>query len=549
MAKNDNLKDFLANIADAIREKTETTELINPQDFSDKILSIETGSSSEASGVNDVNFFDYDGTLLHSFAAQDFLSLTELPALPSRDGLICQGWNWSLVDAQEYVQEYSKCDIGATYITDDGKTRLYIKILEGRLSVSLILTITNSVTIDWGDGFVETMEAPGSPSQRTPSHNYDNSGDYCITLSVPEGGSLAFNTSITGASSNTNASRVYQNIFQRVEIGKGVTSIGSKVFQKCFSLSSVTIPQGVTSIGSYAFETCCSLSSITIPQGVTSIGSYAFQNCYSLSSITIPQGVTSIGTYAFQNCYSLSSITIPQGVTIINAQLFADCYSLSSVTIPHGITSIDAYAFSECRSLSSVTIPQGVTSIGSYAFSECRSLSSVTIPQGVTSIGSYAFQNCYSLSSVKILRGTTDIGGHAFMYCYNLKSISLPIELKTIGSEAFYCCKSLSSLELPLQLTSFGARAFSSCHSLVKVTIPKGITEIPVGSFEGNYGAALYDFSSSETVPTLAATGAFSNIASDCKIVVPDLLYDEWIAATNWSTYARYIVKASEYNA
>jgi len=43
MAKNNNLTDFLTDIADAIRSKTQTTETINPQDFSDKISSIQTG--------------------------------------------------------------------------------------------------------------------------------------------------------------------------------------------------------------------------------------------------------------------------------------------------------------------------------------------------------------------------------------------------------------------------------------------------------------------------------------------------------------------------
>ena len=43
MAKNDNLGDFLKDVADSIRTKTGTTELINAQDFSDKILSIQTG--------------------------------------------------------------------------------------------------------------------------------------------------------------------------------------------------------------------------------------------------------------------------------------------------------------------------------------------------------------------------------------------------------------------------------------------------------------------------------------------------------------------------
>ena len=40
-----------------------------------------------------------------------------------------------------------------------------------------------------------------------------------------------------------------------------------------------------------------------------------------------------------------------------------------------------------------------------------------------------------------------------------------------------------------------------------------------------------------------------AKILSNTKIIVSDALYDEWIVATNWSTYKRYIVKESEYNA
>lgn len=46
MAKTDNLGDFLKDVADSIRTKTGTTELINAQDFSDKILSIQTGGEN-----------------------------------------------------------------------------------------------------------------------------------------------------------------------------------------------------------------------------------------------------------------------------------------------------------------------------------------------------------------------------------------------------------------------------------------------------------------------------------------------------------------------
>lgn len=43
MAKNDNITDLLTDIASAIREKKGTTDLINPQNFSAEIKSIESG--------------------------------------------------------------------------------------------------------------------------------------------------------------------------------------------------------------------------------------------------------------------------------------------------------------------------------------------------------------------------------------------------------------------------------------------------------------------------------------------------------------------------
>ena len=52
----------------------------------------------------------------------------------------------------------------------------------------------------------------------------------------------------------------------------------------------------------------------------------------------------------------------------------------------------------------------------------------------------------------------------------------------------------------------------------------------------------FYDFTSQTAVPTLKNTNAFASIPSDCEIRVPAALYDEWIAATNWSSLADNIV-------
>ena len=43
MAKNNNLTDFLTDVANAIRTKKGTTGTINPQNFSSEIASISTG--------------------------------------------------------------------------------------------------------------------------------------------------------------------------------------------------------------------------------------------------------------------------------------------------------------------------------------------------------------------------------------------------------------------------------------------------------------------------------------------------------------------------
>lgn len=65
MAKNNNLTDFLVDVADAIREKKGTSEPINPQDFSSEIASIETGGNgwtghADAEGLRAIGWTEED---------------------------------------------------------------------------------------------------------------------------------------------------------------------------------------------------------------------------------------------------------------------------------------------------------------------------------------------------------------------------------------------------------------------------------------------------------------------------------------------------------
>ena len=91
-------------------------------------------------------------------------------------------------------------------------------------------------------------------------------------------------------------------------------------------------------------------------------------------------------------------------------------------------------------------------------------------------------------------------------------------------------------------VTSISGSAFSNCFSLANVTIPDGVTSIGASAFGSCYGMRYYDFSACTSVPALSNTNAFNNIPSDCQILITAALYDEWSTATNWTTYASYMV-------
>jgi hypothetical protein len=142
---------------------------------------------------------------------------------------------------------------------------------------------------------------------------------------------------------------------------------------------------------------------------VTSIGTRAFYQCASLSSITIPNSVTSIGDEAFCICTSLTNVTIGNSVTNIGDYAFYDCSSLTSVTIPNSVTNIGDYAFYDCSSLTSITIPNAVNNIGDYAFEYCTSLNGVHFDGNAPSLGSCVFSGDTN-ATVYYLPGTTGWG-------------------------------------------------------------------------------------------------------------------------------------------
>ena len=162
-------------------------ETPTPVTREEMFLSAITGGGGGGGGASadkkDVNFYDYDGTILHSYTLNEAQELSELPELPTRNGLVCQGWNWTLEDINAMGRAV---DVGATYITDDGATRIYIRLPEDRKSPVIGVCPKGTVTVDWGDGTAPDILTGTSVTsvKWTPTHNYAKSGEYVIRLFV-----------------------------------------------------------------------------------------------------------------------------------------------------------------------------------------------------------------------------------------------------------------------------------------------------------------------------------------------------------------------------
>lgn len=370
--------------------------------------------------VKDVNLYDYDGTVLYSYSAEDFAGLTVFPPLPAHEGLLAQGWNWNLETAKTYVAAYGCCEIGATYTTRDAKTHAVIDIGDPE-SLTAVLKFqqseANSVIIDWGDGS-DTETAEGTTAVSV-THTYEAAGRYTITLAVPEGKTMIignnalYQAGFMGQGANGWCGR---SILKELYIGERVTAIATRGLWMQSNLQVLTIPQGVTTIAADALESCIDLKCAVLPRGVTALTDYMFRTDYNLRVVAIPDTVTSIAAGAFATCVSLQRLTIPQGVANIPASTFIRCFKATVINVPDSVRVFGASCFEYCYDLLEIRVPSGVTVIPNNFARQCHSLRKCDLPEGVTTIKTLAFSGCFAFDDFTIPSTVTSIEGFAFLY-------------------------------------------------------------------------------------------------------------------------------------
>ena len=387
----------------------------------------------------------------------------------------------------------------------------------------------------------------------------------------------------------------------KVTIGKNVTKIPAYLFSPCYDYSyspkirSVVFEEGSVceSIGRSAFNRCTSLTSVTIPDSVTEIGEYAFSDCkllvevYNLSSLNITKGSKDtgyVGYYAKVVHTSLDEPSILETTSdgyvfavVSDSEIYLVVYigNETELTLPESYNGndyeINQYAFYDHDDITEVIIPNSVTSIGDHAFYNCTSLTSVNylgtieqwcnisfgylsenplsngaklylngtpvtelvIPNTVTSIGNYAFYGCSGLTSVTIGDSVTSIGDHAFYNCTSLTSVTIGDSVTSIGDSAFFYCTSLTEI-------NFNATAMNDLSSSnyvfsyagqngdgIKVTIGKNVTKIPAYLFSPSY-----DYSYSPKIRSVVfeegsvcesiGRSAFNRCTSLTSVTIPD---------------------------
>ena len=253
-----------------------------------------TGTASGGGGITpaeekDVNFIDYDGTIVYSYTKAEFANLSALPANPSHTGLTSQGWNWTKqqITTQLTAMPDQKVWVGQMYKTTSGKTEIDIELNNAELLTPYLkIAVNGTVEVDWGDGSAkDTVTGTSLTSNIYAPHTYAGTGNYTISIEVKSGSFTFYSSYILSYTNSTNnASRRYNSSVVAVRLGDGIPRLEEYAFGSCYSLQSVTIPSGVTQLKKGAFNNCYSLQSVTIPSEVTSIGTDAFRNCYSLQS-------------------------------------------------------------------------------------------------------------------------------------------------------------------------------------------------------------------------------------------------------------------------
>lgn len=265
----------------------------------------------------------------------------------------------------------------------------------------------------------------------------------------------------------------------KVEIGDGVTRIGSGAFAYTKLTGTVTFNANVTSYGDGVFARDTSITAVDWTNfKPTEKITDGWATVYTKEHIAVPyaffDGCSSLGTSIVDGTEYSGQLVLPNTIEAIYVAAFRGT-GFSKVDFSDGLSSIKAvgsYAITKLANMTEFTYPgnvdfYGVNDAGQNNVIQGGGIQKLTIAKEVTKLPASFCTNTENLTVIEFESGSqlTEIGKTAFYNTQALKSIDIPSTVTSIGESAFADCFSLEKIELG-QIESLGANTFARCSSL-----------------------------------------------------------------------------------
>ena len=310
---------------------------------------------------------------------------------------------------------------------------------------------------------------------------------------------VAFSTIliVVASSDNTTESITLDDSTFTATITGVELSSKTKEFSIPDKISNGTTDYKVVAIGEKAFSGNTNVfGKLTIPEGVTSIGASAFNGTYIYGDVIIPSTVSSIGSYAFEKCHGIMSVTLPEQITVLSKGIFSECFALSSVNTEN-IETFEANAFYKCKALHSITISEVARKIGSEVFYECDSLSGHFDLSKIETIDVNAFYNCPRITEFTVPDTVHD--SRAYNTCLGVEAFHATDNNVVFSSSdgvlyskngnticTYPSNKPGNIFELGESVTVIAKRAFLNAKNLEKIVLTDNVTTIMAEAFSGS---------------------------------------------------------------
>ncbi len=113
-------------------------------------------------------------------------------------------------------------------------------------------------------------------------------------------------------------------------VGTPVEVIGEHAFERCTSLTSLTLNNGME-IQESAFASSGITGSLNIPERIHFVGGLQFGDCQYIETVSIGRNITTLGNGMFSNCPMLKAAMIPETTENINNAFggYADTFTIT----------------------------------------------------------------------------------------------------------------------------------------------------------------------------------------------------------------------------